>query len=183
MFFSLLSGNISEKSRILTKAGSTLSTNDDSKPQTSSKQENIEMSVLQKNTQDASLSTDSKRVSMGNVTDEAMTSGDYTSPDKNLVLPEGYVSPVISESFLNAPVAVSSSPATSPDVPPPLPSTPIPSDEDLSGNAGQRVIPRHALSMRQRFAEIVNQENKGRFDHPLRPRSPLIDKRYKCESI
>ena len=103
---------------------------------------------------------------------------DDTMAETNMNLPEGSVSPLIPESFLNASLAVSSSQATSPEVPPPLPTTPLPSDEDLGGNTGQKVTPRDPMTMRERFAEVVKQENKGRFDFPLRPKSPLITRRY-----
>lgn len=113
---------------------------------------------------------DNPRISMDN-------SVDNTVAETNMSLPEGSVSPLIPESFLNASLAASSSQTTSPEVPPPLPTTPIPSDEDLSGNTEQKVTPRDPMKMRERFAEVVKQENKGRFDYPLRPKSPLIGRR------
>ncbi len=134
--------------------------------QTSSIQENIEMSELGRNRNIGypRISADDMGISMDNIVAET-----------NMSLPEGSVSPLIPESFLNASLAASSSQATSPEVPPPLPTTPIPSDEDLSG---QKVTPRDPMTMRERFAEVVKQENKGRFDYPLRPKSPLITRRY-----
>lgn len=130
-------------------------------------EENIEMSVLRtdKNAEHSRISVDDKMA------------------ETNMSLPEGTISPLIPESFLNASQAVSSSQATSPEVPPPLPTTPLPSDEDLGGNVVQKVSPRdhtgQAMTMRERFEKVVKQENvaKGRFDYPLRPKSPLISRR------
>jgi hypothetical protein len=124
------------------------------------------------------LGRDKKIEHPGVSTDDARISMDDTMAETNMSLPEGSVSPLIPESFLNASLAVSSSQATSPEVPPPLPTTPLPSDEDLGGNTGQKVTPRDPMTMRERFAEVVKQENKGRFDFPLRPKSPLITRRY-----
>ena len=129
------------------------------------RQENIEMSILR---------TD------GN-TGRSVVSMDNTVDETNMSLPEVSASPLIPESFLDASLVVSSPQGTSPEVPPPLPTTPIPSDDDLGGNTGQKVSPRdqagQAMTMRERFEKVVKQEKKGRFDFPLRPKSPLISRR------
>ena len=77
------------------------------------------------------------------------------------------VSPLIPESFLNA------SQAISPEVPPPVPTTPIPSDDDLAPKPPERV--QSLAGMRTRAVE--ESVPKGRFDYSLRSKSPLILRR------
>ena len=179
-------GDVSELLKIPVKPDNTVSngispriseTVYDRNSQISLKQENIEMTILGKNKE-----TEHLRVSIDNSLGETSRPlgmlADNAVAETNMNLLEESVSPLIPESFLNASQAASSSQATSPEVPPPLPTTPIPSDEDLSGSTGKKVTPRGPLTMRERFAKVVEEENKRRFEYPLRPKSPLITRRY-----
>lgn len=187
--FSVAVGNLSDKSRIPVKPGSTLSNSisprhpDQAnylKTQPSSKQENIEMSPLGK-----IKSLEHSGVSTGNTINNSNgdngehfgVSTGHNMAETSLSLPEKSVSPLIPESFLNASLAMSSSQATTPENPPPVPTTPIPSDDNLPSQLSPRDSEVQAMTMRERFAKVVKQENKGRFDYPLRPKSPLVNRR------
>ncbi|XP_028396908.1 tyrosine-protein phosphatase non-receptor type 13-like [Dendronephthya gigantea] len=188
-------GNLSDRSLIPVKPGSTLSDSTSprfsdktnyAKTKPSSKQENIEMSSLgaNKSSKHSEIATDNTI----NISNDGSLGHLGVSMGGNMVetsmsLPGKPVSPLIPESFLNASLAMSSSQATTPETPPPVPTTPIPPDDNLTSNVGHKASPRdsevQAMTMRERFAKVVKQENKGRFDHPLRPKSPLIGRRSK----
>ena len=178
-------GDVSELLKIPAKPDNTVSngispriseTVYDRNSQISSKQENIEMTILGKNKETERLKVPIDN-SLGETSRPLGMLADNAVAETNMNLEES-VSPLIPESFLNASQAASSSQATSPEVPPPLPTTPIPSDEDLSGSTGKKLTSRAPLTMRERFAKVVEEENKRRFEYPLRPKSPLITRRY-----
>lgn len=137
-----------------------------------SREENIEMDVLNRDDFDDARSLTTSKESKPRTNDSKMNTTTFSEN-----IPGGSsVSPLIPESFLNA------SQAISPDVPPPLPTTPVPSDDDLGDSIGSNRPPRaqslRGMTMREQFEKVVKKDVlKGRFSYPLRPRSPLVLRR------